>query len=238
VNRPMSDGTLAITYIILIVGAAAAFFPLALMLVSALKTTEEIVADPLALPSVPQWVNFVRAWNDAELARSLLNSVKVTALTIALICSTGSMAAYALARQKVRGSRWIAMYFIATTTLPVQLYIFPLYFGFAKLDLLDSIVGTSLIYTAVYSPFAIFLLRTYFLAIPKELEEAALIDGASRWQVFSCITLPLVTPGIITVALITGMNTWNEFLIATTFLQARAVQTAVIRFYTMGGTQQ
>ena len=234
-NHAISRGTLTITYVILALGAAIALFPLALMAVSALKTSAEIVANPLALPHVPQWINFVRAWRDAEMARSLLNSVKVTGLTIVLICATGSMAAYALARQKVRGSRWIATYFLATTTLPIQLYLFPLYFGFAKLNLLDSIVATSLIYTAIYSPFSIFLLRTYFLAIPVEIEEAAIMDGATRWQVFSRVTLPLVSPGLLTVAVIAGMNTWNEFLIATTFLQGHPVQTAVVRFYSMGG---
>jgi raffinose/stachyose/melibiose transport system permease protein len=209
--------------------------PLALMLVSALKTSAEIVANPLSLPSSPQWANFSRAWHDADLASSLLNSIKVTGLTIILICTTGSMAAYALARQKTRGSRWISGYFLATTTLPIQLYLFPLYFGFAKLNLVDNVVATSLIYTAIYSPFSIFLLRTYFLAIPYEVEEAAIMDGASSWQVFRRVTLPLVSPGLLTVALIAGLNTWNEFLISTTFLQGHAAQTAVVRFYSMGG---
>jgi raffinose/stachyose/melibiose transport system permease protein len=226
---------LTIAYVVLGLGALVALLPLALMLVSALKTSAEIVANPLALPQIPQWQNFLRAWKDAELGTSLLNSVKVTGLTVVLICVTGSMAAHALTRQRARGSRWISVYFLATTTLPIQLYLFPLYFGFAKLNLVDSVVATSLIYTAIYSPFSIFLLRTYFLAIPVEVEEAALMDGAKPWQVFSFITLPLVSPGVLTVAVIAGLNTWNEFLISTTFLQARTAQTAVVRFYMLGG---
>ena len=78
-------------------------------------------------------------------------------------------------------------------------------------------------------------LRTYFLAIPKELEEAPVIGGASRWQVFSKVLLPLVSPGVLTVALISGLNIWNEFLISSTFLQSHDQQTAVVRFYTLGG---
>ncbi|MDB5789199.1 carbohydrate ABC transporter permease [Caballeronia mineralivorans] len=234
-NRTVDRGTLTIAYVVLGLGALVALLPLALMLVSALKTSAEIVANPLALPQIPQWQNFLRAWKDAELGTSLLNSVKVTGLTVVLICVTGSMAAHALTRQRARGSRWISVYFLATTTLPIQLYLFPLYFGFAKLNLVDSVVATSLIYTAIYSPFSIFLLRTYFLAIPVEVEEAALMDGAKPWQVFSFITLPLVSPGVLTVAVIAGLNTWNEFLISTTFLQARTAQTAVVRFYMLGG---
>src|SRR5947207_2880636 len=93
----------------------------------------------------------------------------------------------------------------------------------------------SFVYTAVFSPFSIFLLRTYFLAIPKEIQEAAIVDGASRWQIFYKLSLPRVSPGILMVALISGMNTWNEFLISSTFLQSHDQQTAVVRFYTLGG---
>ncbi len=93
----------------------------------------------------------------------------------------------------------------------------------------------SLIYTAIYTPFAIFLLRTYFLALPPELEDAALMDGATSWQVFTRVMLPVVSPGILTVAIIVGLYTWNEFLIATTFLQGRPAQTAIVSFYGLGG---
>jgi raffinose/stachyose/melibiose transport system permease protein len=205
------------------------------MVVSSLKKSTEIVANPLALPSALQWSNFSRAWTDAQLGRSLLNSTETTGLAVILICSTCSMAAYALAHRTGPGLRWISAYLLGTTTLPIQLYLFPLYFGFAHLGLIDNVLALSFVYTAVFSPFAIFLLRTYFLAIPKELEEAAVIDGANRWQVFYYVLLPLVSPGILTVALISGLNVWNEFLISSTFLQSHDQQTAVVRFYTLGG---
>ena len=234
-NQTLGRGTIFASYSILAIGAAVALFPLAMMVVSALKTSAEIVANPLALPSTLQWVNFTRAWNDAQLGRSLINSAEVTALTVVLICTTGSMAAYALARQIARGWRWISAYLLATTTLPIQLYLFPLYFGFAHFGLIDNVFALSFVYTAIFSPFSIFLLRTYFLAIPKEVEEAAVMDGANRWQVFYQVCLPLVSPGLLTVAVISGLNTWNEFLISSTFLQSHDQQTAVVRFYTLGG---
>jgi raffinose/stachyose/melibiose transport system permease protein len=235
VNGALSRGTIVTSYLVLTIGAVVALFPFALTVMSALKTAAEIVADPLSLPKAPQWINFARAWTDAQLGRSLLNSAELTMLTVAMICSTGSMAAYALARQRVKGWRWISAYLLATTTLPIQLYLFPLYFGFAHLGLIDNVFALSIVYTAIFSPFAIFLLRTYFLAIPTEIEEAAIIDGASRWQVFSRIMLPIASPGILTVAIISGLNTWNEFLISVTFLQSHDQQTAVVRFYTLGG---
>jgi raffinose/stachyose/melibiose transport system permease protein len=234
-NRNLGRGTMLIAYFILAVAAVIALFPLSLMIISSIKKSTEIVANPLALPSTVQWTNFVRAWTDAQLGRSLLNSAETTGVAVILICSTCSMAAYALARRTGPGLRWISAYLLATTTLPIQLYLFPLYFGFAHLGLIDNVFALSIVYTAVFSPFAIFLLRTYFLAIPKELEEAAIIDGASRWQVFSKVLLPLVSPGILTVAIISGLNIWNEFLISSTFLQSHDQQTAVVRFYTLGG---
>jgi raffinose/stachyose/melibiose transport system permease protein len=234
-NRNLGRGTMLVAYFILAVAAVIALFPLSLMIISSIKKSTEIVANPLALPSTVQWTNFVRAWTDAQLGRSLLNSVVTTGVAVILICSTCSMAAYALARRTGPGLRWVSAYLLGTTTLPIQLYLFPLYFGFAHLGLIDNVFALSIVYTAVFSPFAIFLLRTYFLAIPKELEEAAIIDGASRWQVFSNVLLPLVSPGILTVAIISGLNIWNEFLISSTFLQSHDQQTAVVRFYTLGG---
>jgi raffinose/stachyose/melibiose transport system permease protein len=234
-NQTLGRSTIFISYFILAVAAVTALFPLSLMVVSSLKKSTEIVANPLALPSALQWSNFSRAWTDAQLGRSLLNSTETTGLAVILICSTCSMAAYALAHRTGPGLRWISAYLLGTTTLPIQLYLFPLYFGFAHLGLIDNVFALSFVYTAVFSPFAIFLLRTYFLAIPKELEEAAVIDGAKRWQVFYYVLLPLVSPGILTVALISGLNVWNEFLISSTFLQSHDQQTAVVRFYTLGG---
>ena len=178
-NQTLGRSTIFFSYFILAVAAVIALFPPSLMVISSLKKSTEIVANPLALPSALQWSNFSRAWTDAQLGRSLLNSTETTGLAVLLICSTCSMAAYALAHRTGPGLRWISAYLLGTTTLPIQLYLFPLYFGFAHLGLIDNVFALSFIYTAVFSPFAIFLLRTYFLAIPKELEEAAVIDGAT-----------------------------------------------------------
>src|ERR1700730_8861056 len=184
-NQTLGRSTIFISYFILAVAAVTALFPLSLMVVSSLKKSTEIVANPLALPSALQWANFSRAWTDAQLGRSLLNSAETTGVAVILICSPCSMAAYALVWQTGSRLRRISTNLLAPTTLPIQLYLFPLYFIFAHLGLIDNVFALSIVYTAVFSPFAIFLLRTYFLAIPKELEEAAIIDGATQWQVFS-----------------------------------------------------
>lgn len=230
-----SRTTLILTYAFLAIGAFTALFPIALLVLNAFKTTPEITLSPLSLPSTMRWDNFSRAWQDAHFSQTFLNSVLVTGTTIILVCVTGSSAAYVLARRKIKTWRLVSGYLMASTTAPVQLFLFPLYFGFAWLGLINNVFAVALIYTAIYSPFAIMLLRTYFLAIPRELEEAALMDGATQWQVFRRVMLPMVSPGILTVALIIGLYSWNEFLIATTFLQNQKDTTAVISFFLLSG---
>ena len=210
-------------------------FPIALLLLNSVKQAAQIVQSPLTWPAPFSWQNFSRAWADADFGRTLMNSVVLTGLTIVFVCTTASLSAYVLARKKIRRWKLVTFYLLATTTAPIQLFLFPLYFGFARLGLINNPVAVALVYTAVFSPFGIMLLRTYFLAVPKELEEAALIDGATHWQVFIRVMLPIVSPGILTVALIVGLYSWNEFLIATTFLQSQERLTAVVSFFLLSG---
>jgi raffinose/stachyose/melibiose transport system permease protein len=224
-----------ITYAVLTILLVIALLPIALLGLNALKPTIQIVQSPLSLPSVPYWENFANAWRDANFSTTIVNSVVVAASTIVLVCTTASLTAFVLARHKIRSWKVVTFYVLGTSTVPVQLFIFPLYFGFAKLGLINNPLAVALVYTAIYSPLAIMLLRTYFLAVPRELEEAAIIDGASAWQVFALVYLPIVSPGILTVALIIGLYSWNEFLIALTFLQNREHLTAVVSFFLLSG---
>ncbi|MBB6487414.1 carbohydrate ABC transporter permease [Rhizobium lusitanum] len=227
--------TLWVCYVLLGIFAFLALFPIALLVLNSLKPAAQIVQNPLGLPQSIRWQNFANAWTHAKFSQTFINSLIVSGTTIALVCSTSSLTAYVIARRKIKSWKIFTFYLLATTTAPIQLYIFPLYFGFAKLGLINNIFGVALIYTALYSPFAVMLLRTYFLAVPKELEEAAIVDGATHWQVFWRVMLPIVSPGILTVALIIGLNSWNEFLIATTFLQKQQNMTAVIAFFLLSG---
>jgi raffinose/stachyose/melibiose transport system permease protein len=227
--------TLTVSYALLAFFAFIALFPIALLVLNSLKPAAQIVQNPLALPETIRLDNFTNAWNHARFSTTFLNSFIITGTTIVLVCTTSSLTAYVLARRKIKSWKILTFYLLATTTAPIQLYIFPLYFGFAKLGMINNIFGVALIYTALYSPFAVMLLRTYFIAVPKELEEAAIVDGATHWQVFWRVMLPIVSPGILTVALIIGLNSWNEFLIAITFLQKQENVTAVIAFFLLSG---
>lgn len=209
--------------------------PMALAVLNALKTTTEISTSPFSLPEQVRWENFAAAWSNAALGSSLLHSAQVAGLTIVMVCATAAPCAYALARQKGRRWRLLTFYFMASITMPVQLYLYPLYFLYAKLGLVNSIPAVALIYTAMFSPFAILLLRTYVLSIPYELEEATQVDGAKRWQTFLHVVLPMMRPGLLTVAIIVGLNAWNEFVIAVTFLQSDSTVTAIVKFYNLTG---
>jgi raffinose/stachyose/melibiose transport system permease protein len=235
VNIIPSRGGRTIALAVLGIGVFEALLPIALMLLNAFKTAGEITESPLAAPLHWRWENFAHAWQHADLASSLLHSAEVAACTIILVCLTATPCAYVLARRRIRHWRPLSFYFMASVTVPVQLYLFPLYFAFAKLGLVNSVPAVAVIYTAMYSPFSIFLLRTYVLAIPEALEEAAAIDGATPWQIYTRVILPLVRPGLLTVAIIVGLYAWNEFVIAVTFLQNTDTVTAMVKFYTLTG---
>lgn len=230
-----SRATLFVAYAMLSIFAFIALFPIVLLVLNSLKPAAQIVQNPLGLPETIRWENFANAWKHAKFSRTFINSLLVSGTTILIVCSTSSLTAYVIARKKIESWKILTFYLLATTTAPIQLYIFPLYFGFAKLGMINNIFGVALIYSAIFSPFAVMLLRTYFIAVPKELEEAAIVDGATSWQVFWRVMLPIVSPGILTVALIIGLNSWNEFLIATTFLQKQENTTAVIAFFLLSG---
>jgi raffinose/stachyose/melibiose transport system permease protein len=233
----MMESRLNRTLCLILIGIASftSLLPIVLAVMNALKTTVEITNNPLALPARLHWENFTSAWKNAALGPSLLHSVEVAGLAIILVCATAAPCAYVLARQQGRGWRFLTFYFMATITVPVQLYLYPLYFIFAKLGLVNSIPAVALIYTAMFSPFSIFLLRTYVLSIPYALEEASEVDGATAWQKFFYVILPMMRPGLLTVAIIVGLNAWNEFVIAVTFLQNHDNVTAIVKFYSLTG---
>ena len=233
----MTESRLNRTLCLILIGVAsfASLLPIVLAVMNALKTTVEISTNPLAPPRQLHWENFTSAWNNAALGPSLLHTAEVAALTIVMVCATAAPCAYVLARQRGRGFRLLTFYFMASITIPVQLYLYPLYFIFAKLGLVNSIPAVALIYTAMFSPFSIFLLRTYVVSIPYALEEASEVDGATAWQKFYYVVLPMMRPGLLAVAIIVGLNAWNEFVIAVTFLQNDSNVTAIVKFYNLTG---
>jgi raffinose/stachyose/melibiose transport system permease protein len=141
------------------------------------------------------------------------------------------MAAYSLAKLDLPGANGLTVYLLVGSSLPIQLFLVPLFFLWRNLGLVNNLFGLTIIYIAVNSPFAIFLLRSYMLQLPKDFEDAARIDGANEWQVFQQIVIPLSWPGFLTVGLVVALSVWNEFLLATVFLTDQDKFTVVTSYY-------
>lgn len=222
--------------VVLVVLAFTALLPILLVILNSLKTAPEVVRNPLALPAVFDWGNYAEAWRYAKFGTGFRNSVMLTGTTILVVLLTAAPAAYVLAERKIKAARPVMVYLMVAMTVPIQLFLFPLYAVFAKAGLISNVFAVGIIIAAINLPLAIMLLRTFFLGIPAELPEAATMDGANTFQVLRHILLPAVSPGLITVGIIVGLNAWNEYLISVTFLQSESSYTATLGFLSLTGT--
>jgi raffinose/stachyose/melibiose transport system permease protein len=222
---------------VFLIGAVLiALLPLALVALNAFKPHVAVVANPLSLPASLGLDNFARAWNGGKFATGIVNSLLLSGTTVIITLACASLAAFALARRKIRGWQLITVYFLCATTVPIQLFLFPLYFVYAKLGIVGNFAATALILSAINLPISIFLLRAYVLTIPQDVDDAAFMDGANPFQTFWHVILPLTRPGLITVAIIVFLNAWNEFLITSTFQKGRSNITMTLGYLSMNGT--
>lgn len=182
--------------------------PFLWMVLTSLKTLPE-VASPEWAPASPQWGNYVEVFEKIPFARFFANSLLVAGWTTLLQVLTSAMAAYSFSRLQWPGRDKVFLAYLATTMLPGMVMMVPNYQLMIKLGLMDSLVG--LVLPAAFSAFGTFLLRQFMLSIPTSLDEAAEIDGASKWKIFLDIILPLSRPGLITITIFTFLGSYNGF---------------------------
>ncbi|QPP07782.1 carbohydrate ABC transporter permease [Streptomyces bathyalis] len=230
-GRRPSVGRTAV-HIVLAALAVFSIGPIVLFFFNALKTNGQYAADSLGLPRSWEWGNFLTAWTQANMGAGLWNSVVIVLGTVALTCVVSCCAAYALARLLVHGASAFMTYLLVASALPAQMFLVPLFYMWAKAGLYDSRLGLVLIYCGLFSPFATLLLRSFMLGLPQEMEEAARVDGAGELRAFTRIVLPNVLPGILTVALTTGLSAYNEFLFAVTMIQTDEMMPLSTTFFT------
>lgn len=188
--------------------------PLAVSISASLKTTQEAAAIPptyfthqLSLDS------YQRLWSyQAGLPTYLVNSGGTALLTIAFCLLLTVPAGYALARFPVPGKEFLFVFLLLALIVPYQALLTPIFFMFAQLGLTNTLFGLAIVHTTIQLPFSVYIMRNSFEAVPRELEEAAVIDGASSWQVLTRICLPSIRPAIVTVSLFAFITSWNEFL--------------------------
>lgn len=210
------------------------FFPLVWLLISSFKTNLELQTAPFALPAVWQFQNYLNAVQVAELPRLFLNSVIVSATSTALAMLVTSMAAFVFSRETFRGQQSLLNLIIAGVLVPIIALMAPYFRLTNALGLYDSLLALILTYTAINIPISTFLMYGFMKSIPAELEEAAVIDGASFYQRFTQVIFPLSRIGLVTAGTFVFLFSWNEFIYAlllTSSVQSRTLQLG-IRFFT------
>jgi len=213
-----------------------ALAPIALVLLNSTKKSADIVRNPLALPNTIRIANYIDAWNSAKMANGFKNSIILTGLTVVIVVIASTLAGYALSDRQTKTANGIKLYFMIAMTVPIQLFLFPLYSILSQLNLISNYFAIAFVLTAINMPLAVFLMRTYFLNIPKSIEEAGRIDGASTVSMFTRLMLPIVSPGMITVATIVWLYTWNEFLLTSTFMQGQDNFTVTLSYRALNNT--
>lgn len=206
-------------------------FVLLWILLSSFKTTRELIFDPWGLPAEFQWQNYVEAWNSANLGAGIMNSVfLVVACSVASIV-LGAPAAYALARFKRPSAGPLTVFFVLGLGIPAQAVFIPLFIAFDRMGLTDSIFGLFVIYTGLSLPFTVFLLTGFFRSLPRDLEEAAALDGLKPIATFWQIMMPLARSGLITVFVLQAISFWGETFFAMVFLrQESTISVALLQF--------
>ncbi|AGB41741.1 ABC-type sugar transport system, permease component [Halobacteroides halobius DSM 5150] len=228
-----------IVYILLIVSTIIVLFPFFWMISTALKTRSEILSSQTIslLPKQANWGNFIKAWNKTNFGRQFTNSM-IMAITVTLgQIVTSAMAGYAFARFEFKGKKLLFGILLATLVVPFQMRSIPVYVIISKLGWLDSY--KALIIPSLANAFGIFLFKQFFAQIPYALEEAALIDGASRWQILWKIMLPLSKPAAVSLFIFTFTAEWNILfkpLILTRSQAMRTVQLGLTTFQSQFST--
>lgn len=198
-------------YVLLIAAAAAVLVPFLWMVSASLKRNNEVFTVPVRwIPKSFQWHNFSDIWSQIPLSTYLKNTVFLSTVITLLQVLTGSFAAYGFAKVRFRGRDALFVAYLATIALPWQAYMIPQYIMMQKLGLTDTY--WSLILLQAFGAFGVFLMRQYYLTIPDELCEAARVDGLSEYGIWARIILPLSKPALASLALLTFVNTWNDYM--------------------------
>jgi raffinose/stachyose/melibiose transport system permease protein len=213
-----------------------AVVPLMLVLNNSFRTTRQIYAAPLGIPSAEGLGNYAFAWSKANFSQYFFNSVVVTVGALALGVSLALIASYALARIRFPGNGLISALFLAGMLLPAQLGVVPIFHILSMLGLIDNILGLILVYAAQAMPLSVLILTMFFRQLPGELEEAARLDGASRWQILFFVMVPLVMPALATVVVVQAAPIWNDIFYPLILMRSQSSYTLPIGLVSFVGS--
>ncbi len=204
-----------------------AIYPMIWIVTNSLKSDIDLFEQTWAFPQKPRWENYERAWKFG-IGRYIINSMIVTGASVVGTVAISTMAAYALARYRFRGQTFLLFFILGGLMLAPQVTLIPLFRTLVKLGIYNTYLALILPYIAFGIPFSTFLIRAYVMGLPRELEEAAFIDGAGPWNVFLRVIVPLSRPVIASAMVIEAMRAWNEFMFALTFIESDKLRTLTI----------
>ena len=236
-KKGMSGETLykIFIYVVLITLAVVIIVPVAWVFLASIKQNSEFYGNPWALPAGFYWQNFVDAWNSASMGSYMINSVIVTALSLALLLVIALPAAYCLSRFRFTGRKLLNVCFMAGLFINVNYIVVPIFLMLKDGDvwlkqmvgsgfLLNNIFVLAVVYASTALPFTIYLLSGYFATLPHDFEEAAYIDGAGYGSTMVRIIFPMAQPSIITIILFNFLSFWNEYIISMTLMSSATGQ--------------
>lgn len=220
-------------------------FPIYWLFVISVKPAVQLFSTPELILSDPYWGNYAQVWGDRLLRSYMVNSIIISTGNAILCTTLGFFACYALSRFNMTGKESIFFWTITNRMAPPAVFLLPLFllmtqvYTIGEWRLLDTRIGMILVYCTFNLPFAIWTLRPTLDGIPKELDEAAFVDGASSWKVITEIVFPLCRPGLAVTLILTWVFAWNEYLLAATLtnFNARTLTTGLSEYVTTTGTE-
>lgn len=186
------------------------FIPLLIILFNSLKTQGEAVSMEFSLPEKPMFVNYAEVMEQVDIGRAFFNSTVISVSTVVIATAGAALASFVLARRKSKMHRFVYYFFLMGLVAPLNMV--PAILVLQKLHLMDSLLGLILLYSALVTPFSVFLYYGFINSVPRELDEAAIIDGCGAFTLFWKVIFPLLKPVTVTVLILNFMNAWNDFI--------------------------
>ncbi len=227
-----------IIWLVIAIAVILAIFPVVWLASTSLKNERDAFSTPPVLIFRPIFDNYISIFRDYDFGKYLLNSIIVGGFSVLGALFLGTTAAYALSRFHFRGKSQLSFYILSTRIAPPIFIILPLYLIYSKIGLIDNYLSLILLYIVYNLAFVVWLMREFFATVPEEIDEAALIDGCTRWQVFFKIDLPLVKSGLVATSIFIFIQSWNEFITAMVMTgnRTKTLPVAISSFMTAQGT--
>ena len=239
-SAPGQSTKVVLFYVVLILATLFWLAPVITLVLTALKDAGDFAVNgAFSLPKFIRWANFSEAW-ETGVKNYFWNSVLVTGFKVPIGIALESMAAFALTHMHFKWADRIFTYILIGLIVPMQMTLVPLTLLMNALNLIDTLTGLTILYIGFGVPFGVLVMRGFFRTVPVAIIEAARIDGCSWWKIFYRIALPLALPAVVSLCILDGVATWNEFILAQIFLRSDELRTlplGLVQFSTQFSTQ-